>query len=157
MEISFGNMKVRLNIFNAFQHPPNRNECFFLDVIEESIEDLLPCMLTTDPLEACLTHFGLDDFDTKQYINEVNTLLDTATNANSPPLRAPRESLPLTSSTPHIPSLESPSTLELKPLLDKLQYALLGSNDTLPIIIASDLQKDRESSLLMLGLCPKSQ
>jgi hypothetical protein len=28
MEISFGNMKVRLNIFNAFQHAPTQNEVF---------------------------------------------------------------------------------------------------------------------------------
>jgi hypothetical protein len=35
MEISFRNMKVRLNIFNAFQHAPDQNECFFVDSIEE--------------------------------------------------------------------------------------------------------------------------
>jgi hypothetical protein len=44
--------------------------------------------------------------------------------------------------------LESPPKLELKPLPDKLKYAFLGSNDTLPVIIASDLQKDQEDSLL---------
>jgi hypothetical protein len=36
----------------------------------------------------------------------------------------------------------------LKPLPDKLKYAFLGTNDTLPIIIASDLQKDQEDNLL---------
>jgi hypothetical protein len=64
MEISFGNMKVRLNIFTAFQHAPNQNECFFLDNIEEYVEDSLPSLLTKDPLEACLTHFGFEDFNT---------------------------------------------------------------------------------------------
>jgi hypothetical protein len=64
MEISFGNMKVRLNIFNAFQHAPDQNECFFVDHIEEYVEDSLPGLLTEDPLEACLTHFGFEDFDT---------------------------------------------------------------------------------------------
>jgi hypothetical protein len=47
-----------------------------------------------------------------------------------------------------IPSLESPSKLELKPMPDKLKYAFLGANDTLPVIIASDLQKDQEDNLL---------
>jgi hypothetical protein len=56
--------------------------------------------------------------------------------------------LSLTSSTPLIPSLESPLKLELKPLPDKLKYAFLGVNDTLPVIIASDLQKDQEDNLL---------
>jgi hypothetical protein len=36
----------------------------------------------------------------------------------------------------------------LKPLADKLKYAFLGSNDTLPVIIAFDLQKDQESELI---------
>jgi hypothetical protein len=36
----------------------------------------------------------------------------------------------------------------LKLLPDKLKYAFLGSNDTLPVIIALDLQKDQDDSLL---------
>jgi hypothetical protein len=63
MEISFGNMKVRLNIFTTFQHAPYQNECFFLDNIQEYIEDSLPSLLTKDPLEACLIHFGFENFD----------------------------------------------------------------------------------------------
>jgi hypothetical protein len=64
MKISFGNMKVRLNIFNAFEHAPDQNECFFVDNIEEYVEDSLPSLLADDPLEACLAHFGFEDFDT---------------------------------------------------------------------------------------------
>jgi hypothetical protein len=36
----------------------------------------------------------------------------------------------------------------VKPLPDKLKYAFLGSDDTLPVIIASDLQEDQESELI---------
>ena len=64
MEISFENMKVRLNIFTAFQHAPDQNECFFVDNIEEYVEDSHPSLLTEDLLEDCLTHFGFEDFDT---------------------------------------------------------------------------------------------
>lgn len=148
MEISFGNMKVRLNIFNAFQHAPDQNECFFVDNIEEYVKDSLPGILARDPLEDCLTHFGSEDFNTNQYIDEVNTLLETAASAYFHPWRLPKEPLPPTSSTPLIHSLESPPKLELKPLPDKLKYAFLGANDTLPVIIASDLQKDQEDILL---------
>jgi hypothetical protein len=56
--------------------------------------------------------------------------------------------LPLTSSTPLVSSLESPPKLELKPLLYKLKYAFLEVNDTILVIIASDLQKDQEDNLL---------
>ena len=64
MEISFRNMKVRLNIFTTFQHASDQYECFFLDNIEEYGEDSLSSLLTKDPLETCLTNFGLEDFDT---------------------------------------------------------------------------------------------
>jgi hypothetical protein len=148
MEISFGNMKVRLNIFNAFQHAPDQNECLFVDHIEEYVEDSLPGLLTEDPLEAYLTHFWFENFDTDQYIDEVHELLETAASADFHPWRLPKEPLPLTSSTPPVPSLESPPKLELKPLPDKLKYAFLGANETLPVIIASDLQKDQEDNLL---------
>jgi len=59
MEVTFGNMKVKLNIFNAFQHPLDTNECFFLDMIEETVEDTLPHLFITSPLEACLSHFNI--------------------------------------------------------------------------------------------------
>ena len=141
-------MKVRLNIFIAFQHASDKNECFFLDNIEEYVEDSLPSLLVDDSLEACLTHFGFDDFDTDQYIEEVHDLLETVVSADFHPWRVLKEPLPLTSSTPPVPSLVSPPKLELKPLPDKLKYAFLGSNDTLLVINASDLQKDQEDSKL---------
>jgi hypothetical protein len=63
MEIAFGNMKVKLNIFNAFQQPPDAVECSFVDLIDESVEELLPRLLMKDPLKACLNHFSSDNFD----------------------------------------------------------------------------------------------
>jgi hypothetical protein len=119
-----------------------------VDNIEEYVEDSLPSLLADDPLEACLTHFGFEDFDTDQYIEEVHDLLETAASADLHPWRVPKEPLPLITSTPPIPSLESALKLELKPLPKKLKYAFLGANDTLPVIIASDLQKDQEDILL---------
>lgn len=101
-----------------------------------------------DPLEACLNHFSSEDFDVEQYIGEVHSLLNTTDQIDCPPWKAADEALPLTSSTPPITSLESPPKLELKPLLDKLKYVFLCSNDTLPVIIAFDLQEDQESELI---------
>jgi hypothetical protein len=89
--------KVRLNIFNAFQHAPNQNECFFVDNIEEYVEVSLPSILARDPLEDYLTHFGSEDFNTNQYIDVVNALLETTASAYFHPCRLPKEPLPLTS------------------------------------------------------------
>jgi hypothetical protein len=85
MEVTFGNMKVKLNIFNAFQHLSDTEKCFFMDRIEETVEDTLPHLLINDPLEACLSHFDVENFNTEQYVDEVNSLLDIAAAINFPP------------------------------------------------------------------------
>ena len=53
-------------------------------------------------------------------------------------------------STPMAPSLDSPSVLELKPLPAIFKYAFLGPNDTLLVIIASDLTPDQEEKLVVV-------
>jgi uncharacterized coiled-coil protein SlyX len=49
MKISFGNMKIRLNIFTAFQNAPDQKACFFLDAIGETIEGPPPEFLSEAP------------------------------------------------------------------------------------------------------------
>ena len=44
----------------------------------------------------------------------------------------------------------SPVAVELKPLPDSLKYAFLGSYESLPVIIASDLNRDQEDKLISL-------
>ncbi|XP_062151946.1 uncharacterized protein LOC133860336 [Alnus glutinosa] len=143
IEITFGNMKVRLNIFKAFQLPSDTSECFLLDMIEETIKDTFPHLLIKDPLEPCLSHFDFEDFDIEDYVGEVNSLLDTTAAIDFPPWRVQNEPLPRTSSIPPAPSFISPPNLELKQLPATLKYAFLGTNDTLPVIIASNLQDDQ--------------
>ena len=53
--------------------------------------------------------------------------------------------MPTPSSTPLASSLEAPLILELRQLLVTLKYVFLGSNDTIPIIIAVDLTSDQEA------------
>jgi hypothetical protein len=50
MKISFGNMKIKRNIFNAFHNAPDQNTYFFLDDIGETIEDPPPDPLFEAPL-----------------------------------------------------------------------------------------------------------
>jgi hypothetical protein len=49
MKISSRNMKIRLNIFTAFQNAPDQKACFFLDAIVEIVEDSLPVSLSEAP------------------------------------------------------------------------------------------------------------
>jgi uncharacterized coiled-coil protein SlyX len=49
MKIFFGNMKIRLNIFTAFQNAPDQKACFFLDDIGKTVEDPPPATLSETP------------------------------------------------------------------------------------------------------------
>ena len=145
MDVSFGNKKLRLNVFGASQGP-SMDSCFEVDTLEDIIEDATPIILAPDPLDTCLAHFGVYDFE--EYMKEVNTLLDTPHDKTTPPWTIKYEPLPTLASTPIVPSLESPPTLELKPLPAALKYVFLGLNDTLPAIIASDLTPNQEAQLV---------
>ena len=46
------------------------------------------------------------------------------------------------------PSVEEPPKLELKHLPENLEYAYLGENESLPVIISSDLTTDQKEALL---------
>ncbi|XP_059654860.1 uncharacterized protein LOC132301639 [Cornus florida] len=46
MDLSFGNMKVRLNIFNAIQFPSDNSDCFLVYAIDECVEEVAPFALT---------------------------------------------------------------------------------------------------------------
>ena len=41
MNVSFGNMKGRLNAFRAFHQPPDKDDCFAVDVVDELVEKAL--------------------------------------------------------------------------------------------------------------------
>jgi hypothetical protein len=60
--------------------------------------------------------------------------------------KEPSESMSL--SIPNMPSLESSPKLELEPIPDNLKSLFLGTDDTLSVIIAYELPKIQENSLL---------
>ena len=59
---------------------------------------------------------------------------------------------PLSPDSSYSPSLaHTPDpVLELKPLPDSLRYVFWGPNETLPVIIAPDLNEDQQSKLLKI-------
>ena len=48
------------------------------------------------------------------------------------------------------PSIDEPPKLELKQLLNHLEYTFLGNNSTLPVIIASNLQPKEKEELIQV-------
>ncbi|XP_043700043.1 uncharacterized protein LOC122650719 [Telopea speciosissima] len=123
-------------------------ECFSVDVMDEGVAECTLMMLADDPLKQCLTFSGGDGFDIDAYTAKVNALLDAPTPQDCPSWTIKYESLLPLVEKPPLSSVESPPVLELKPLPDSLKYVFLGSNEMLPVIIASNLTSDQESQLL---------
>ena len=60
LELSFGNLKVTLNVFHAGSHPPDLDDVGSVQMIDSLVSDSFTQIASTDPLEACLAHFGID-------------------------------------------------------------------------------------------------
>ncbi|GKF52827.1 hypothetical protein Tco_0159737 [Tanacetum coccineum] len=119
MDITLGNKKLRLNMFNSV-NSPTMNECYQVDVINTEVQKHAPCMLKDDPLDSYLTCKNVEILDVAE-VQEIQECLL---------------------------SLEVPPTLELKPFPANLKYAFLGLNNTLPVIVASDLSGSEKEALL---------
>ena len=148
MDLSFGNMTMRLNVFHDAQQPPHLEDCFAFDEIEDLVETSLPQLLVDDPLERCLSHFDIDSFDIDNFVEEVKSMLDCPAYQDYSFWKSKPKPLPNLAIIPAPPSLEVPPKLELKALPASLWYSFLKPDDTLLTIIASILLSELESRLL---------
>ncbi|GJW06278.1 putative nucleotidyltransferase, ribonuclease H [Tanacetum coccineum] len=146
MDIAFGNKKLRLNVFNSV-NSPTMNECYQVDVIDEEVQKHTPRMLKDDPLDFYLTGENEEILNVAE-VQEIQECLVSSLDHQRPPWSYKVEPLPANFDTATKPSLEVPPTLELKPLPSNLKYAFLGPNNTLPVIVASDLSGLQEEALL---------
>nr|XP_043629802.1 uncharacterized protein LOC122601095 [Erigeron canadensis] len=113
VEMTFGNRKIRLNVFASVPNPVVSDECFMADVIDECI----PHENEEDTRDTCVL---VDRLIVEH--NHIDTHLK--------------------------PSIESPPQVELKEHPSHLKYAFLGEEQTLPVIIASNLEEVQERALL---------
>ncbi|KAL4564784.1 hypothetical protein LXL04_028855 [Taraxacum kok-saghyz] len=147
MDLSFGNTKLRINVFNAFSNVSSDHECYQVDVIDDFVHQFTPKILLSDPLEFFLSH-NRDEFLDLEDIKMVETEFANTIEQERPPWSHQFEPLPATVAKPLKPSLDEPPTLELKTLPSHIKYSFLGSNDSLAVIISSDLTGSQEEALL---------
>ena len=136
MTLTFGNMTVELNIFDLGKQPVDLNDSS-LEVNWIEAEEV--------PLNL------IDLLDENWYghtpesepVEGVHKISDVQWSPPLEPLRTEQPSVPR-------PSSEEPPVLDLKPLPEDLKYAFLGPNETLPVIVASNLSGKQEEALLTL-------
>ena len=86
-------------------------------------------------------------FDDDASIREVNALLDFVPLMDVPSeIASVVEPLHDVESTPDLPI--EPPVLDLKPLPPSLKYIFLGPTDSMPAIIATDLDSEQEEKLI---------
>ncbi|XP_071692969.1 uncharacterized protein [Rutidosis leptorrhynchoides] len=80
MEISFGNRKMRINIFNSL-HAPSVHECYQVDVIDEQVKKYTSHLITNDHVEVFCLH---DEEDVECEEVKVVDLAIASTNGTLP-------------------------------------------------------------------------
>jgi hypothetical protein len=101
-------------------------------LIEEIIEEAIEESSTEDPLEACFAQFE-EDLDLDMLLEQAGAILEFD---------------PLESNEKEEAAVPEPPKKELKPLPDNLKYKFLDLEETLPVIIASDLLAAQEERVL---------
>jgi len=134
MRLSFGNMTIELNIVNMQRQPSGFDDMKFsaLNWVEDSIFD--------DAFdEMFVAKYGsfLVNNEPEYDVFEFDDLCSTT-------------DCLLTDVAESMHEFVSPPALKLKPLPHSIKYAFLGPNESLPIIVASDLDRDQENKLIAL-------
>ncbi|KAK8662646.1 hypothetical protein V6N13_024537 [Hibiscus sabdariffa] len=142
-----GDQTMTINVYNTIIYMDNGEEC-------NSLQDSISTA-TTDDIDLCYSNsIQIDEFLHLQEEDqeEVDDLPFKEQQIKHSIFRSGMnfESLDFTEFVPPKSSLEIAPVLELKPLPSHLKYVYLGANDTLPVIISSQLSANQELSVVNL-------
>jgi len=146
MKLSFGNMTLKLNVFNMCKQPyEEEDESEEGDMIETIVEDHIQKGSSTDPLEMCLINSFESNIQLDPEISDICSLLDCAQVIENKRWKLKFEEL-----GENEDKKNEILKLELKPLPEGLKYAFLGEKQTYPVVIASTLTSEQEDKLIEL-------
>ncbi|XP_076942486.1 uncharacterized protein LOC143612366 [Bidens hawaiensis] len=144
VDMDFGNKNLRLNVFSNVSNPLVSDECFATEVID----GLNPHESEDYAIEECAICCRKTVEHILQLQEEEKVLELYAASIGKPPWSQQVERLPDTIDSQLRPSLESPPAVELKELPKHLKYVFLGEGETLPAIIAANLEDEQEKALV---------
>ncbi|XP_070669151.1 uncharacterized protein [Malus domestica] len=142
---------VKFRIFNVMRYPSELKSCLSLDVFDYFVQDCFNEGVGQDTLEKALVHsITHGNFNYSEHIEE--ELIQTVASLESlSPIRGKCSSyfisLP-TSNEKTLPSVIQAPKFELKPIPEHLKYAFLGEDETLPVIISSQLTAEEGEKLI---------
>ncbi|XP_047253674.1 uncharacterized protein LOC107844380 [Capsicum annuum] len=141
--VEYGEMKfwvndeeVSFNVCKSMKQPMDLQVISVIDVVDDEVDNTAKMDLVNDPLVGVLWNFG------SEVVEEYDEVVASLTGLGSYTKNPVKLDLDLKNcdSPPAKPSIIEPPQLKIKPLPSHLQYVFLGKDNTLPIIIASDLE-----------------
>ncbi|CAN6555178.1 unnamed protein product [Malus baccata var. baccata] len=136
---------IVFKLFEAIKRPLELEECFRVDVLDGIVHANFASRSSNNELLTCLTNHDAT-LSMEENVVDIIAALDSAP-IHNPKWRHVYESLGVPKQ-PLLPSSEQAPKLKLKLLPSHLKYAHLGVNETLPVIIAADLNDMEENKLL---------
>jgi hypothetical protein len=136
---------VTFNVFDAMKYPDDEASVFHVSITDAIVQEEFENNALDDKLELVLVNnlTGKDiPFQTNEEVHENIMAFYSTMEYVSPFLPLP------VSQKKILPSIEQAPDLELKKLPENLKYVYLGANDTLPVIIANNLNELQEQKLL---------
>jgi hypothetical protein len=127
-----------ISVGNHFDYEGVRSACTIKEIMEEIVNE----PIVEDQLGTCVTTFG-GDMDLETLLEQADTLLNS-----SPEIEIDTGETTEISSLDPSPLAAKPTKRELKPLPDTLKYKYLDTSESLPVIIAPDLNETQEQKLL---------
>jgi hypothetical protein len=151
VSIKVNGEKIEFEIFDALKLPQDDMECFNVCMMQDLVEEVFQVQ-HIDPMEATLTH-SLTKADIESEFEEVTEDLTKAVHLLEASPKYPSRYTPpfetlVPTNTTLVPSIVQAPNLELKQLLERLTYAYLRENKTLPVIVATNLSLGEEEKLL---------
>ncbi|XP_050280722.1 uncharacterized protein LOC126721706 [Quercus robur] len=147
LKLSFGNMTLKLNIFNTCKQPRDEEDVHEVDLIETLVQEQFNKTCFSNPLEACLVNSCHFNFDENSKIAYIYCLLESTQELEASHFKLKYEELP-PREIKLLPFSEQVPKLELKPLHVELKYAFLGTDETFLMVISSKLDPLQEGTLL---------
>ncbi|KAM1962416.1 hypothetical protein ACFX16_022701 [Malus domestica] len=142
---------VKFRIFDAMRYPNDFESCFSIDAFNYFVQDCFNESVGQGNLEKVLVHsITHEKLNTFEHIDE--ELIQTMADLESfSPIHGKSSayfiSLPI-SNKKNLPSVIQAPKLELKSIPEYLKYAFLGEEETLPVIISSQLTAEEMEKLI---------
>lgn len=143
--------KMEFMLSDTIKLPHDNHDCFKIDMVGSVVEQVFQ-VHSIDPLEACIAHsLTRLNYECGCDVTEIDfheALHSLEASKPYPSKYVPLFETLVSTNTTLVPSIVRAPDLELKQLPEQLKYAYLGENQTLPVIVAANLNLVEQEKLL---------